>query len=337
VDPAGFSAMPFLWGDKWIVICGVQVDGYCDRKRTKKVVGTDFNPLIPLASFMDLVQQHRANVSAQKSSVRVLSAVEAQEFVSFTMHEIRKLNLQIKSQAEELITKLNNLDVPHDARYQIQSIFGTSTLISTRLDAYDLHVNPDAFLAEKRKKISVYGKFEKARHCLSMLAQRSQVPIKCVGQTGLSIKGLQIFEILPFILLENAIKYSPADHPVEVVFRNTHSSADKSFLEVSTVSVGPDLLSGEAERVFENKFRGEYAKRVKVGTGTGLHFVKLVCDLHKIQVAVSSGEHVGYFNEVPYSKFCITLSIPLRAGGKTDSPKAEKPPVGLQFEVGAST
>ena len=87
--------MPFLWNDKWIIICGIQVEGYCDRKRTKKVIHKDFNPFMPLASFIDLVREYRSNLTSLEPSVGDLSAVEAQEFVSVTMHDIRRLNLQL--------------------------------------------------------------------------------------------------------------------------------------------------------------------------------------------------------------------------------------------------
>ena len=214
-------AMPFLCERKWVVICGVQVEGCCDRKRTKKVIGKDFNPVLPLSSFIDLVREHRANATTTKPSVRALSAAEAQEFVSVTMHEIRRLNLQIKAQAEDLITKVTKLNTPQDVAYQIQSIFGTSTLISTRLDAYDFHVNPSGFAFARRKRIPIYGKFEKARHCLSAFANRSQLEIRFTGQSHMSIRGIPLLEILPFLLLENAIKYSPKQKTIEVSFVNT--------------------------------------------------------------------------------------------------------------------
>ena len=319
VDPAGFSAMPFLWRDKWIVICGVRVDGYYDRKRTKKVIGTDFNPILPLSSLIDLVREHRANIAAQNPSVRVLSDLEAQEFVSVTMHEIRRLNLQIKSQAEDIISKLKATNSAADIAYQIQTIFGTSTLITTRLDAYDFHVNPAAFASEPRRPVPIYGKFEKANHCLSMLAQRAGVSVRFIGQTRQSLRGIPILELVPVILLENAIKYSPRDQSVEVRFANTHADDGANYLEVAVASVGPSLLPGESERVFENKFRGENAKRVKPGTGTGLHFAKLVCDLHNIRIYAENEEQVRLnINDVPYSNFTVRLSIPLRTTGKGD-------------------
>jgi hypothetical protein len=320
VDPAGFSAMPFLWGDKWIVICGVQVQGYCDRKKTKKVIGKDFNPLLPLASFTDLVREHRINATAHNPSVQDLSAVEAQEFVSVTMHEIRRLNVQIKSQSEDLIMKFKSFRVPQDVDYQVQNIFGTSTMISTRLDAYDFHVNPDAFTIAQRKPIPIYRKFEKARHCVSVMASRSQVTIHFTGQSRLSVRGVPVLEILPFILLENAIKYSPPNQTIEVHFENTHGQSGTGTLEVSVSSIGPMLQPGEVERVFENKFRGEHARRIKTGTGTGLHFAKLLCDLHDVQVRAES-EHTPRLTieDVPYSMFKILLSFSFRTSGRTDT------------------
>jgi signal transduction histidine kinase len=319
MDPVGYTAMPFFWRDKWIVICGVRVEGYYDRKRTKKIIGTDFNPVLPLDAFIALVREHRANIAAQNPAVTVLSDIEAQEFVSVTMHEIRRLNLQIKSQAEDIIGKLQMDQKPHDIAYQIQSIFGTSTLITTRLDAYDFHVNPEVFATEPRRPVSIFAKFEKARHCLSMLAQRAGVTIRVFGDTRLSLRGILVLELVPVILLENAIKYSPRDQVIDVSYVNTYDTSGTNYLEVVVSSVGPALLPGEAERVFDNKFRGEHAKRAKPGTGTGLHFAKLVCDLHDIKITATSNAEPSFeVDEVPYSTFRIKIVIPFRTSGKRE-------------------
>jgi signal transduction histidine kinase len=321
IDPAGFSAMPFLWQDKWIVICGVRVDGYYDRKRTKAVIGSDFNPVLPLDAFMALVREHRANIAAQNPAVKVLGDIEAQEFVSVTMHEIRRLNLQIKSQSEDIIGKLGRGNA-QDVAYQVQTIFGTSTLITTRLDAYDFHVNPGVFAAEPRKPVSIYAKFEKARHCLSMLAERAGVTMRVSGQTRFSLRGIPILELVPVILLENAIKYSPREQVIDMTFANTHEPDGANYLRVTVSSVGPMLLSGECEHVFENKFRGEHARRVKPGTGTGLHFAKLVCDLHDIKInAEAETSPKMVVSDVPYALFRVKLDIPVRTSGKQATDK----------------
>ena len=90
-------------------------------------------------------------------------------------------------------------------------------------------------------------------------------------------------------------------------------------LEVVVSSVGPTLLTGEGERVFDNKFRGENAKRAKPGTGTGLHFAKLVCDLHDIRIsAESNGDPLFGLNEVPYSNFKVKVVIPFPTSGRRD-------------------
>lgn len=44
------------------------------------------------------------------------------------------------------------------------------------------------------------------------------------------------------------------------------------------------FLSGEDNSVFAPKVQ-ENAKNIVEGTGTGLHFAKLVCDLHGIDVS----------------------------------------------------
>ena len=306
IDPAGFSAMPFNWQDKWLVICGLRIDGHYDRKKTKAVIGTDFNPVIPLNSFSELLANYRAIREGQIPGSQSEEYMEARRFISFTMHEIRRINVELKAKAEEALYEIRGPANRYALEDKTETIFAMSTLISTRLDAYDFHVNPDVFTAEAEKPIGVFKKFEKASHCLKALARKSDVSVRLTGQSFATLMGYDVFEIMPFVLLENAIKYSPNQGEVTVTFsRPAHE-------EVAIQSIGPMLLQGEAGRVFEERFRGELAKKVKPGTGIGLHFAKLVCDLHDVVITIESEpKEVCRINDIPYSRFRVLLRYAL--------------------------
>lgn len=305
VDPAGFTAMPFLLGEQWVVICGIRVRDFCDRKKTNATIGTDFNPIMPKDSFFQMVSAFRGNTPTRVSS-NPERENRAQEFVSVTMHEIRKLNLQIKAQAEEVIYSLNGTLDRSFVEYRSENMFATSSLISTRLDAYDFHVNPEAFTAEPPKPIAVYKKFEKVAHCLNVLCRQQSVRLKLHGQSFAQVAGYPVFEILPFVVLENAIKYSPHDQEIGVTF-----STQPKRLIVAIDSLGPMLKLGEVDRLGEHGFRGELAQRLKHGSGIGLRFAKLVCNLHNIDLLITSeSKEIVTLDGIPFSVFRVQFTIP---------------------------
>ena len=222
------------------------------------------------------------------------------------MHEIRRLNLDVKAQAEEMTGNISRGFIDKEfLDYRAQNIFGTSSLISIRLDSYDFHVNPEAFATGSKTPIPIFRKIEKAKHCLQVECGRKRVRIKLDGQSYQSITGHAVFELLPFVLLENAIKYSPPDQEITVSFVE-----ENHRLEVIINSIGPILYEEEQKHLFERDFRGANAKRTSGGSGAGLHFAKLVCDLHKVGITARSHQQERLkLDGVPYSYFTVTLEF----------------------------
>jgi hypothetical protein len=305
-DAVGFSVMPIRVDGKTHFIVGVRVEGFYDPKKTKAKIGFDFNPVFPLDAFIDTLTKFRASMDAEVFPADSTSATESEQFVQFTMHEIRRLNLDVKAQAEEMTANLNKGSIDRDfLDYRAQNIFGTSSLISIRLDSYDFHVNPKALSLGTGISIPVFRKFEKTKHCLQVECGRKRVHIKMDGQNYRSIQGYPVFELLPFVLLENAIKYSPPEGSVTVSFIE-----EKQGLQVIVNSVGPRLSEDEHKHLFERDFRGAGARQTSDGSGAGLHFAKLVCDLHKIEISARSQQQEKLrIDGVPYSYFTVTLEF----------------------------
>src|SRR6266536_117508 len=157
-DAVGFSVMPLHLHGKKQFIVGVRVEGFYDHKKTKAKIGSDFNPVFPLDAFIDTVSKFRNPSPVEEvdsSNSQVLG--ESDKFVSFTMHEIRRLNLDIKAQAEEMVANLSKGPADTDfLDYRAQNIFGTSSLISIRLDSYDFHVNPKALSLGSEVSIPIF-------------------------------------------------------------------------------------------------------------------------------------------------------------------------------------
>ena len=76
-------------------------------------------------------------------------------------------------------------------------------------------------------------------------------------------------------LLENGLKYSPADSPLEVA---ASLDADQMVLEV--LDRGPGLPEDDVQRVFEKFYRLPVPEGVN-GTGLGLSICKGIIEAHR--------------------------------------------------------
>jgi signal transduction histidine kinase/PAS domain-containing protein len=100
--------------------------------------------------------------------------------------------------------------------------------------------------------------------------------------------------------LSNAIKYSPADRPVEVSL-----AIEKEVARVSVCDQGPGLSITEQQSIWERFYQVDRIKALSnsaSGLGLGLHICKFIIEQHQGQVGVQSAPGDG-------STFWFTLPL----------------------------
>ena len=238
-----------------------------------------------------------------------------------SMHELRYFNQRLKNLAESMTKQLNihqfgqgkplnvNADNADQIRVMAEGMLDLSQLFRTRLDFIDVELNPDAIGQMEIGSISIYGKFDKARKMLNSAARGRKVKIVIVTEEVIKreIEAYSIIDIMPYMLLDNAVKYSPERNEVNVEFQYYESCT-----EIKIESFGPWVSDEEIPKIIDKHYRGENALKSEkvVGRGLGLYFVKYICDLHDITIRFSSDTPSVKVGGVPYSIFTVTLSIP---------------------------
>jgi K+-sensing histidine kinase KdpD len=223
------------------------------------------------------------------------------DLINSTLHEIRKFNLEIKRISEDVLN--NNSISPEEAQKKVKSIFASSSLMSIRLNLYDFDENPQIITASSTYSASLYSKFYKATHILENYARDNKVAIKLIGSSYLNLDAYPILDFLPFVIIENAIKYSPENQDVEVKFQENNRA-----LDITISSIGPRLMEHESKDVFKKGFRGlDAASLDSSGGGYGLYFAKLVCDLHDINISVACGNYRFKLDGVKYADFDVHI------------------------------
>ena len=105
-------------------------------------------------------------------------------------------------------------------------------------------------------------------------------------------------------LLENAIRYSPADSSIEISLR-----LQAGYVECCIRDHGDGIPEADQKRIFDPFQRAQGSgSRYRAGTGLGLTFVMVVAEKHRGTVALESKVGDG-------SRFC--LRIPLDSANRT--------------------
>jgi signal transduction histidine kinase len=248
--------------------------------------------LVRLVSIAEQTNKRLADLSE--------SIDQESEIIRSVFHEIRRFSRDLDD-AGTFFQKFS-IHADETDKYIIDNILHTIKLISIRIDSYELLKNPETITSGRVPNIKVYKKFDKSRYILTSKAREKNIYINFHNESHFSIDGFEVFDLLPYILLDNAVKYSPPARNIDVDF----------FDDVKTVkvsSIGPRLDAEEHQHLFERGFRGRHCNNYQ-GSGLGLNMLKQICNLHGIEVEANS-ERVIETTEagVPFSAFEVVLKF----------------------------
>ena len=225
------------------------------------------------------------------------------DLINDILHDVRKYNQQLKiknekifraSQEKKSLAKFNDLS---------KGISVLSWYLTLRLNNYDFVYNEELMKADVPSSYNLYGIIYKVKHCIKEKADEKSIDIIMeANRQCRDIEAYDCIELLPFLLVDNAIKYSPNN---EIININIEEKAKQQYVQIK--SLGPAVSDNELLQLFNQGYRGEGAKQVTTdGMGIGLYTAKCICDLNGIQISINSSKNVKKtINKVRYSEFCV--------------------------------
>lgn len=301
IDKPGFYTCPFGYTTftsnfsitNGIFYTSLLVQGYYDKKKLKarqeEKNKFTVEEITRLVGIFEQLTKRAKNFEADSEYEAML--------VRGVFHEVRRLSRDINSQSAELI---KNFQGDETISPIVDNILASLQLLSIRVDSYELYKNPGAITSATQPNITIYKKFDKARYILNAQAKAKKINLKFNNQSYFVINGYEIFDLLPYILLDNAIKYSLKKQDVEIYFDDKNKT-------VVIKNLGPQINKDELSEIFKHGYRGVNSTAFD-GSGLGLYLAKQIADLHGIKLRADSHEKVDFkFGGVPYSEFSMQL------------------------------
>ena len=310
--PYGFGAERINVNQKTFILTALNVEKSSDRKKLQKNLHkNDFSPRLTeehykriKEEFINFLQMNSDLTNTLKDfSEAQFDLNENKELLDNTFHELRKLNQQLKKQTETLTREINSYNPNYQRiKYLGLNVYSTSRLISSRLNTYDFSLNPDLAIANVKKPTPLFKRFEKVIHCLKVESEHKGVNLYLNGSSYKSINANEVIELLPFLLVENALKYSPKNETVHVKFLESDD-----LLQIRISNWGPRPTDQEINTLTERGVRSANAKDAESGSGLGLFLSNFICEIHGIEMELKIGSERKYFNNKVYSEFIVDL------------------------------
>lgn len=308
VCPFGFSSFVFESnGDKVIFTC-LRVDGEYDRKILIPKIKSEPKEYREI-SLEDLKKYADAYTEFNNNQTQYN---DYKKFIDNIFHDIRKFNQQIKLKNDRIYrrsqqhNKHNRMGDIFEASKGIQEI---SWFLSLRLNNHDFIYNENLMSADVKSSYNIYKIIDKVRMCIKERADSKGINIRMNAKAICrDIQAYDCIELLPFLIIDNAIKYSPKGETINV---NVTDSWDKQY--VSIISTGPYVDENEINKITDQGYRGNNAIKVTDdGMGIGLYTAARICELNNIKLNIVSVPTIkNTINGIPYSEFSVDLCIDL--------------------------
>lgn len=233
------------------------------------------------------------------------SCKKSEHLKSEMLHGMEKILGTCHSKAEELLAIMDrdadSVDWDSAMTHLRTILLGN---IQLRNQFYATKLRYDDELSTKRFPTAVHTKFYKAMKLLRRY-HGSNVTIKFEGESYNRYDLTASFEMLPYLLLENAVKFSPSGSEVKVEFYESEKE-----LEVVISNIGP-ITRKTASELCKDRIRGEHSEEAGVeGSGIGLFTCASIANANMIGFCINPAhERTIQVNSIGYGWFEVRLKF----------------------------
>lgn len=281
VCPNGLTAYVKHFDQAIYIFTCLRTKGYYDKAKHRKINGFDegYNPTLDQNSTLKIVESCINEISVLNLKFKLT------DYFQTLKHETVYWSGEIQNLSDSLVNAASGKKKDKSLYNISTKIYHFSRLIGFNFSRFDL-LN-DSLTTSTFDKVQerIHKRFYAMIRCLEPSAKEKSIFLHRHGESRASIRlNLETFDILPFVVIENAIKYSPKNENVDITFEES-----AKHILVTITSVGPVIEEVEYDKIFTKGYRGCHVIETKEkGSGIGLYLAKRVCDIHKIKYGVES-------------------------------------------------
>lgn len=248
-----------------------------------------------------------AGFSSYFFAKRTLGPIEAaheqqKRFTADVSHELRTPLTAIKMESEVALmdNKSNTRALRATIKSNLEEVDKLEHLINSTLKLSRLE---NEQLKQTFTAVNADDVFNAAAAKLTARTKHHPIDIKSDSQAAI-LGDQDSLEQLIIILLDNAVKYSPADSRISVSAKVLPDSIHWT-VEDHGYGIDPAAL----QHIFDRFYRSD-SSRTTEGYGLGLSLAKMITDLHRGVITISSQVGKGTTVDLKFPKLKVSKSTP---------------------------
>ena len=246
------------------------------------------------ATFNDMLDRLQSAYAALQSANRRLeAALESQRrFVADASHELRTPLTTVRGNAS-LLRRFDALS-PEDRQDAVAQIGAEAERMSRLVNDLLMLARADAGQLLERKPVALAPLIDDVAHQARVLAGgKLSVSVLRLGNVDAEVRGdADALRQLLLILVDNAIKYTPAGGSVTLGLRVEQTGANQQTARITVIDTGAGIPREDLPHIFERFYRADRARRAG-GTGLGLAIGKWIAEAHGGTISVESSPGAG--------------------------------------------
>lgn len=216
-----------------------------------------------------------------------------EQYINSLIHELRNINRDIKYDTDDLYFE--------EMSAESKNVWALSNLLTIVMNTYTYQVNRELEVDQQKYPIPIYKKIDKLRRCYNF-RRNSTFKIDIGGSSSLQFLATEIIEVLFFIIIENARKYSLPGEFLRVKFNETQDTITITFTNKSKLP-----FKDEIPNLTTLKYRG--SNKCNKGEGIGLNTFADICRIHGVSYEIETKEVATSLDGLPVGDFIIRLTF----------------------------
>jgi K+-sensing histidine kinase KdpD len=225
-------------------------------------------------------------------------------------HDIKRIIGSITSNAALLAKRqhpeLASREAIEVAEPELKAIYKSAEIMDLIGTSLDSLTNPELLTSGKRRQRGIFDSFHKAIQILDGKAKASGVRFEVTGSSYDCAMLHGHFDVLPFVLIDNAVKYCLPGEVVSIQFQEYSGNVSVTISNPSYLVPDEDL-----KKAFMCFHRGRFARqRAADGSGIGLYVARQITDGHGISIKLNFTPTSGKFhNQISLGIFSVELGF----------------------------